>query len=258
MKILSFNCRGLGNPRTVRALYDIVKRKAPSLVFLMETKLHKHEMEKVKFKLGFANGLFYDANNRAGGLVLLWWSDVNVEILSYSGNHIDSQILDNGVAMWRFTGFDGCLEVSMRTMSWDLLVILHSHSALPWLCIGDFNEIVEAGEKWGRVPRAEWQMRNFRQAISRCNFRDLGFYGPKFTWCNNRLGEECVKERLDRALVSTDWDMLFPLARVETLVCSASDHLPILVDLDGVSVGAGKRKKLFRFEAMWVRFEECE
>lgn len=131
-------------------------------------------------------------------------------------------------------------------------MLLHSYSNFLWLCVRNFNEIVDAGEKWGRVSRAEWQMRDFRQAITRCNFRDLGYHGPKFTWCNKRAGVECIKEQLDRALMSIAWNNLFPLARVEHLVCSASDHLPILVDLTGVAVGWGRMRKPFRFKAMWI------
>ncbi|XP_042954568.1 uncharacterized protein LOC122290977 [Carya illinoinensis] len=39
MKILSWNCRGLGNPQTVQYLGMLIKEKKPELVFLMETKL---------------------------------------------------------------------------------------------------------------------------------------------------------------------------------------------------------------------------
>ena len=37
MSLLSVNCRGLGNPQTVRELHDLVKHKAPGVVFLIET-----------------------------------------------------------------------------------------------------------------------------------------------------------------------------------------------------------------------------
>ncbi|KAK9291771.1 hypothetical protein L1049_019721 [Liquidambar formosana] len=145
----------LGNPRTVRALHDVVKQKVPSLAFLMETKLHKDEMERVKFRLGFNHGLFHEAHNRSGGLALLWRIGMEIEVLSYSGNHMDAFVLEAGVACWRITGFYGHPEVALRKLSWELLGVLHSHSALPWLCVGDFNEIIAVGEKYGRVPRAE-------------------------------------------------------------------------------------------------------
>jgi hypothetical protein len=53
MSILGKNCRGLGNPQTVRALHRLVKEKSPSLVFLMETKLLQSRAGFLKVKLGY-------------------------------------------------------------------------------------------------------------------------------------------------------------------------------------------------------------
>ncbi|MCI72567.1 RNA-directed DNA polymerase (Reverse transcriptase), partial [Trifolium medium] len=39
MKLISWNCRGLGNPTAVRALKKLIKDQSPDIVFLMETKL---------------------------------------------------------------------------------------------------------------------------------------------------------------------------------------------------------------------------
>ena len=38
MSLLSWNCRGLGNPQTVNALKKVIRLEDPNLVFLMETK----------------------------------------------------------------------------------------------------------------------------------------------------------------------------------------------------------------------------
>ncbi|KAF5444973.1 hypothetical protein F2P56_034064 [Juglans regia] len=45
MKLLSWNVRGLGNPRGIRALCNLVKREAPEVLFLWETHLKAHEFE---------------------------------------------------------------------------------------------------------------------------------------------------------------------------------------------------------------------
>ena len=44
MKILSWNCRGLGNQRAVDVLSHLVREKAPKILFLMETKQSIDEM----------------------------------------------------------------------------------------------------------------------------------------------------------------------------------------------------------------------
>ena len=47
MSLISWNCRGLGNPRTVKVLQKVIQCEEPILVFLMETKLNKDTVEKV-------------------------------------------------------------------------------------------------------------------------------------------------------------------------------------------------------------------
>ena len=71
MNSLCWNCRGIGNPHIVFALREYLRRWNPKLVFLSEIKLKSRRMEKVKYKLGFSNGLFVSSRGRRGGLALL-------------------------------------------------------------------------------------------------------------------------------------------------------------------------------------------
>ena len=50
---------------------------------------------------------------------------------------------------WRFTGFYGEPDTRIRNESWEKLRRLKNKFTLPWLCAGDFNEILKADEKWG-------------------------------------------------------------------------------------------------------------
>lgn len=43
-------------------------------------------------------------------------------------------------------------------------------SDLPWLCVGDFNEIMLMAEKMDGNHKAEWQMNNFRIVVDVCGF----------------------------------------------------------------------------------------
>ena len=51
-------------------------------------------MEKIKFKLGFTNGLCVSSRGRNGGLALFWSSDTKLEIRSYYNHHIDAIITE--------------------------------------------------------------------------------------------------------------------------------------------------------------------
>ena len=75
---------------------------------------------------------------------------------------------------------------------------------LPWLCSGDFNEILFGCEKEGGPLRAESSMQKFRLALEDCDLHDLGFIGDPFTWRNNHnLAARFIKERLDRAVANS-------------------------------------------------------
>ena len=72
MSTLSWNCRGLGNLKTVQELVDIVSTKKPKLVFMIEMKVGRQQVERVKNKLKFEGCFIVDSAIRGGGLALFW------------------------------------------------------------------------------------------------------------------------------------------------------------------------------------------
>ena len=75
--------------------------------------------------------------------------------------------------------------------------MLNSKPKLPWVCFGDFNELLEVEEKKEGASRAHNQMQMFRDVLGQCGFVDLGYLGPDFTW-HGRWRNELIWERLDR------------------------------------------------------------
>ena len=71
MNTLSWNCRGLGNPQAVRALRDLVQRRCPKLVFLMETKTRMSKMRRIMVKVGLLNGVIAPSKEKSGGIAML-------------------------------------------------------------------------------------------------------------------------------------------------------------------------------------------
>ena len=61
MNLLCLNCRGLGAPQAVSDLRSLLRRYAPQVVFLSETKRSKLEMEAILLALGNYFGIFVDA-----------------------------------------------------------------------------------------------------------------------------------------------------------------------------------------------------
>ena len=166
MKILSWNCRGLGNPRAVHDLHNLVKDKGPDLVFFMETKLEAYRWEFLKRKLRYEGCFVVNPLGRSGGLALLWKMETDVIIQSYTRFHINAIIkADKDYMEWQFTGFYGHPEVSKRQVSWDILLSLKPSNPMAWFVCGDFNEILAQDEKRGGNVRSEAQMNKFRSVV---------------------------------------------------------------------------------------------
>ena len=223
MSCLSWNCRGLGNPQTEEELVALISKKDPKIVFLMETKVEKVTIERICRKLKFVNFFVVPRVNQGGGLALLWRENINLAVLTSSDRHIDASIDFGMDDAWRFTGFYSDPETANREHSWSLLRDLSQRLALPWICMGDFNEIIWLEEKQGWLDRPERQMQGFRDALDFCGLKDLGFNGFPFTWCNRRPGDQNVWIRLDRGIATVDWILRFPTTRIHHLDVFHSD-----------------------------------
>lgn len=65
----------------------------------------------------------------------------------------------------------------MLPYSWDLLRELSEGCDLPWLVLGDFNEIMFSHEKQGGQIRDARNMEQFGNALEDCDLFDVGFRG---------------------------------------------------------------------------------
>ena len=177
-------------------------------------------------------------------------------MLGYSLRHIDVVIKEDDSEAWRITGFYG--EARNRHLSWELLRRLHNQNNLPWIVFGDFNKILCNEEQRSKSIRPRWQIENFRSVVEECNFHDLGYSGPLYTWTNRRDGDNEVSVRLDRAFVTPNFLQHFPLAQVHHICMASSEHMVITVELAQNHTTTPRRKKRFHFEEHWTTIEDCE
>jgi hypothetical protein len=76
------------------------------LAFLMEIKMMQNTIAFLKIKLGFDHMFAVDRKGRSGCLILLWKSDIKVEVQNYNRRHINAMIEhSNDEPPWKFTGF---------------------------------------------------------------------------------------------------------------------------------------------------------
>lgn len=105
----------------------------------------------------------------------MWRADIDVQICFYSKHHIDFQVHNTRDKVWRGTGIYGHPKASKKKKhTWTLLRRLAGMSTLPWLCFGDFNEILSLNEKSRGLDRNVVAIAEFRVAVRDCKLFDLG------------------------------------------------------------------------------------
>lgn len=85
-----------------------MNKEEPNIVFLMETKLNREWIEKMKDWCKMKHGLIVPSDGSKGGLAMLWKEGITVEVKTYSQDHIYAWI-EGGLdgACWYLTGFYG-------------------------------------------------------------------------------------------------------------------------------------------------------
>ncbi|XP_074318307.1 uncharacterized protein LOC141655110 [Silene latifolia] len=257
ISLLCYNCRRLDNEPTVVRLSGLLRQEGADVVILVEKKLSVVEMRNVITRLGGYKGVGADSMGRSAGVAVLWKEGVEVEVISVSAHHIGVSVKGLfGIDEWRLSGFYGWVRHEDKWRSWQLLRELQPMSNLPWVVIGDFNEILFEHEKSGGTIREYPVMDAFREAIDECGLMDIGYWGNPFTWWNRRGDSEAIYERLDRALATPSFINHCPTIKLNHLDFDKSDHAPIKLALYKAPKTAKTKK--FRFEDMWANDEACE
>lgn len=117
----------------------------------------------------------------------------------------------------------------------------------PLIIGGDFNIIRYINEK-SSIDGVHRHTPVFNSLMHFYELREIVMSGGMFTWSNNQ--EVPTLEKLDRILVTKEWEDIFPQASVSRLPREMSDHSPLIVS-------TGKKGSLpfiqFKFELGWLK-----
>ncbi|KAJ1292154.1 hypothetical protein BS78_02G370400 [Paspalum vaginatum] len=120
------------------------------------------------------------------------------------------------------------------------LVRANQQNSLPTLIGGNFN-----------ILRSRWPFL-FNVVIDSFDLREIELSGRQFTWANSLPVP--TYEKLDRALMSSEWEFKYPFVMVQDLDRGVSDHTPLLLDM-GSPAFEGTSKQ-FEFEVSWLSHDD--
>lgn len=244
MRTACWNCQGFGNDPTVRRLKEISKQYLLDIICLSETKQGDDYMRQKGCELGFSNHVIVSPNGRSGGLVVYWKSHVHISLCFQSPNLADLYVNSNEGDFYLSFVY-GHTNPSLRNHLWERLERIHTQRKdLPWLIMGDFNELLGNSEKKGGRARPESSFRDLRRMVRTCNFTDLKSSGDRFSWAGQR-GQHHVMCCLDRTMANVEWFSRFQFAETEFLDFGESDHRPLVTSFSNQRM---EKRGFFRYD----------
>jgi len=247
MKVLTWNCQGLGNKATIGYLRDLWKQHRPNFLFLMETKQSSLYMEKFVGHFGYKNLKTVDPIGCNGGLALYYNNDFNVSIIFQNNRLIDIEAIYKGKTINLIFVYGDPVQKN-REQVWERLTRIGVSRYTPWFLIGDFIELKENNEKRGGKLRHASSFIPFKLMIEDCGLLEFPHLGDWLSWRGWR-DKKPIRCRLDRALANEDWHELFCNLFIEYLPMLASDHTSVIATIvDKIPRG----KHNFRFDKRWI------
>ncbi|PNT71358.1 hypothetical protein BRADI_2g26566v3, partial [Brachypodium distachyon] len=76
MDLIAWNCRGIGNPRTVRDLVHLSHSNKVKFVFLCKTRQNKDKVRRIRNRLSLRDFAGSSSLGNSGGLALFWHEHV--------------------------------------------------------------------------------------------------------------------------------------------------------------------------------------
>ncbi|XP_059658982.1 uncharacterized protein LOC132305342 [Cornus florida] len=192
IRIITWNIRGLNDPDKRKVVKVALKKWNAHVICLQDTKLASISDDVVRSLWGsrFVDWEALNASDKSGGILIMWdhrWmSRTNIWKGLFSLSCVFQMEDDN------FSS-----ELSYIKELW----------SLPWCLGGDFNSVQFPFE---RSIGGRWslEMTQFSDFIDGHFLIDLQLEGATFTWSSGR--DSVTLSRLDRFLISGDWEEKFP------------------------------------------------
>ena len=177
-----------------------------------------------------------DADRTTGG-VLMMWDRRALEKLEVMVGHFSVLVWWQGMGdgfIWACFGVYSPNDNNLRRQMWDELIGIQQLWEVPWCYIGDLNIVRFPSERLGG-SRLTTAMENFSEFIEELNLIDLPLKGRSYTWSSG--SDQPLMYRIDRALVSHDWEDHYPVVIQQVLPRPILEPIPMLVEARGILRG---------------------
>lgn len=254
IKLLSWNCRGLGNLEKCLVVRNIIRESRCDFVCLQETKLSSFEFNHAVTLLPSyfqRDCVCLNAVGSSGGCLIAWKNGYS-KLSSWATRHTISVSLVQQTTgqVFILTSAYGPTDDNMKRAFMEELRFIHKMVTVPWLLVGDFNLVRFID--WTGDMRSFGLMTQFNDLINDLALLEVPLKNRSFTWSSKRPSPSFSK--LDRVFASGEWSDHFPHLTLSALEVIVSDHAPLLLNCKQLQ----QVRKPLRMEKFWFNFPQVK
>ena len=130
--------------------YELHRRHRPNILIIIKPHIAEAQAQGVIDTLPYSHSSRVDPAGFSGGIWLLWneGPSFSVEIITCSEHSIHALIKVHSPSLsFLFTAVYAPPQFNRRKPFWDYLQNLAVNISLPWLLLGDFNDMISKEEK---------------------------------------------------------------------------------------------------------------
>ncbi|XP_058733883.1 uncharacterized protein LOC131605555 [Vicia villosa] len=244
--ITSWNVRGLNKDAKHREVNSFLYTVQVPIVALLETIVKQINAERIRKSFGSMwNFIDNYSHHHNGRIWLLWKSqEVNIRVLQVEEQYIHIEVLglDNRTC-YLATIVYAYNQLERRLDLWKQIDSLGSNVTIPWIVLGDYNNVRTCQDRIGGNPVSVKEYRDLDDMMQRLGLFEAPTRGCHFTW-SNKQSSGVIYSRIDRVIGNVQWFQTFQDVIVEVLPPGISDHSPIRVSCLTPQAG---RRTMFKF-----------
>lgn len=228
MEIIALNTQGGKNPHALAELIYLKNKFRPDIIFIFETLTNSRNSNKILNTLHFENKIIIDPVSHCGGLWVCWNNaNIILNTKTTTPRYAKLTITYKPTAKtYSIIGAYCPAQESEKQTFWDQLAHDLQQITVPWLLLGDFNEMLSYNNKLGGRPLLLHQLKRLPHLLTHTNAIDIPCLQKAYFWKSN-LSNQLIYERLDRAIAHQTFRNEFPNGTITYGNFSVSDHAPV-------------------------------
>ena len=145
MKMIAWNCQGAGSVTFRNHAYELHRRHRPEILIILKPRIAEERAQAVINTLPYNHSWLVDLTGFSGGVWLLWNESpsFNMEILTHSEYSIHALVKVSSPSLsFLLTAIYASPNFNKRKFFWEYLQNLATVVSLPWVLLGDFNDMI--------------------------------------------------------------------------------------------------------------------